>query len=339
MPGFTEFLQREMLENKTDEPAAILGGGGEEFETARASVSKCPLPSIGVVSFGGPDAMAFINAQFTSNCAEVTPSRGQFSGWCDPKGRVLFLITIFSDGERLYALLPKIQIEEFIARLQRYILRADVKLENLTESVSVFGISGDIQTEPYDTTGLTKPWDATESSGRTMIIRYGPGVPRFLMVGPEASAPQRWAELDRAAVSENAWFALNIVSGLPHLDERTSGQFLPQNLNLDALGALSFSKGCYPGQEIVARLKYRGKVKKRLFPAICESASVPRPGDRILMPDDDRGVGHILCAQRLDSASSVVNMVAEIDIAAGELIVEGAAGTALRLIDLPYAVD
>ena len=62
MPGFTEFLQREMLENKTDEPAAILGGGGEEFETARASVSKCPLPSIGVVSFGGPDAMAFINA-------------------------------------------------------------------------------------------------------------------------------------------------------------------------------------------------------------------------------------------------------------------------------------
>ena len=339
MSEFTEFLKRDPPANIIAERAAHRGGFGKDFNTARRGAAKCPLLSVGVVSFTGPDAVTFINGQFTTNCLDITPAHSQFSAWCDPKGRVLFLFTLYRDTKCIYALLPKTQISEFMARLQRYVLRADVQLENLTDSISVFGITRNIKTAQVDTTGLIRPWAQAQSSDRTASMRYGPGAARFVIVGPDTSAVARWAKLQMPAVGEEVWIALDIFGGLPRLDERTSGQFLPQNLNLDALDGLSFSKGCYPGQEIIARLKYRTKVRKRLFTTMSEAACDPVPGSRILTPGGEHTVGQVLCGQRLDPARSVISAVIEIDAAGGKLTIEDADDTALRLIDLPYAVD
>ncbi|TDJ69139.1 MAG: folate-binding protein [Proteobacteria bacterium] len=336
MSEFVDFLKRDTSASFTDDRVAHFGNPEREIETALANVSKCPLLSLGVVSFTGTDARSFMNGQFTTDCTGIMPRHSQFSAWCDPKGRVLYIFTLYIDGDRLYAILPKAQIDSFMRRLNLYILRAEVELGNLSDALIVVGLSG---TSSPDTTGLDEPWDTAQRPGATRIIRQGAGPPRFMIVGPDGSARERWAALEIPTVGEIAWKTLEIFGGVPRLDERTSGQFLPQQLNLDALNALSFSKGCYPGQEIIARLKYRGAVKKRLLIATVASPTEPVSGTPIQINGSGRTVGHVLIAQRLDAGRSALSAVVEVDATVADLHIEKSKGPALRGIDLPYAVD
>jgi tRNA-modifying protein YgfZ len=340
MSDFVDFLKRDTPAKLIDGCAAHFGDPAREFAAAQTAISKYPLLSLGVIAFAGADAQSFINGQFTTDCADITPTHAQFSAWCDPKGRVLFLFTLYTDGERFYAMLVRNQIEDFMGRLRRYILRDDVQLEDLSGRLVLFGSSGESGAGNQDTTRLCRPWDTVQRPDSTIIIRHGPGPSRFVIIGDHASAADRWTALKMPSAGEDTWTALDIYSGLPHLDEGTSGRFLPQHLNLEALNALSFSKGCYPGQEIIARLKYRGEVKKRLLAATFESPADLAPGTPIQTGDKAaRTVGHVLYAQRLDPSRSALSAVVEIDAAVEVLIIDGTERPALRRIDLPYAAD
>jgi folate-binding protein YgfZ len=339
MSDFINFLKR-------DTPAKIVGGRvahfgdtESEIETAQTTTAKCPLLSLGIVAIAGTGAQTFVNGQFTTNCTEITVHHSQLSGWCDPKGRVLFLFTLYTDGERIYAILPKVQITDFMRRLQMYILRADVQLEDLSNSSAVFGYTGAIGSEEADITALKQPWGTAQLSDATIVIRQGPGPEHYMATGTQASGIERWKALGIPNIGEEAWTALECFAGLPRLDEQTSGKFLPQNLNLDRLDAVSFSKGCYPGQEIIARLKFRGEVKKRLIVARLDSTIAPEPGTPIRTNEDARAVGNVLYSQRLAPSESVISAVVAIDAPHGTVYVEGAKDGTLRHVDLPYGVD
>ncbi len=339
MSDFITFLQRTTSVEVTGDRATHFGEPDKEFETARTTQSKCPLLSLGIVSISGTDAQSFANGQFTTDCTEITDKLSQFSGWCDPKGRILFLFTLYTEGTNLYVVLPKTQIPDFIRRLQMYVMRADVQLDDVSSAYAIFGICGAAGTDELPTFDLKQPWDAALQTDSSVIIRHGPGEARFIVIGTDVSAVERWQTMSVPVVGEGAWTALECFAGLPRLYKQTSGMFLPQQLNLDQLNALSFSKGCYPGQEIIARLKYRGEVKKRLMVATCESNEMLAPGTPVRAPDDTRTVGHILYAQPVNRSRSVVSAIVEIGATNEAIFVAGAQDCVLQRVDLPYGIN
>ena len=338
MSKFSEFIQRNTALVTVDGRAAHNADPGQEFETALTTGSKCPLLSFGLVCFTGRDVQEFVNGQFTTNCTEITPGRSQFSAWCDPKGRVLFLFTLYTDGERIFAILPRQQITNYMQRLQMYIMRSDVQLEDVSSAYAIFGFTPETADET-NTTAPNELWATVQPSPATIEIRHGPGRSRFITIGDDSAAIERWEAMNLPIIGEDAWTGLECLGGLPRLDEKSSGQYLPQNLNLDRLDSLSFSKGCFPGQEIIARLKYRGEVKKRLMVASYDSDTAPDPRSPIRSDNDERSVGHVLYAQRVSPAQSIVSAVVEIGAWGEHLIVEDGSVGQLNRIDLPYDLD
>ncbi|HCU90744.1 MAG TPA: hypothetical protein DGR97_12415 [Gammaproteobacteria bacterium] len=338
MSQFTKFIQREVELANANGQVTNYVAAEQEFEFALTAGTKCPLSSLGLVSFTGPDAHEFVNAQFTTDCTEITPKRSQFSAWCDPKGRALYLFTLCTDGEKILAILPKQQIANYMRRLKIYIMRSNVYLEDVSDTYSIFGITLDtvvenIKAAPNDL------WATLRPSPDTIEIRHGSGHPRCMVIGDDKSAIERWGAISLPVISENTWTALECIGGMPHLDEKSSGKYLPQNLNLDRLDALSFSKGCYPGQEIIARLKYRGEIKKRLMVASYDSGSAPNEKYSICTRNSDRKVGRVLYARRVSQTKSIVSAIVELNAWNEDLILGNKNTRQLNRIELPYSFD
>jgi folate-binding protein YgfZ len=338
MSALTKFLELTYNISLVDDRIANFGDSIQEFNVARHSGAKCPLNSLGVVAITGSDARDFINAQFTTNCLELTEVRSQLSGWCDPKGRVLFLFTLYCDNDHLLAILPRAQTATFLQRLRMYILRAQVELRDVSDAVTVIGLIDAPGVANPGYPDLVAPWDSKRDSDSRTIVRYGPGPIRYLIVSDSASALLWWQELEIQEVGEDAWLAFDSYAGMPRVDVHNSGKFLPQNLNLDSLAAVSFSKGCYPGQEVVARLKYRGKVKKRLIAAEYASDSEIAAGAALRVNGDDRLVGEVLAVQRIGASRSVLSAVVDISVPLGDMKIEGSTNVALEQLTLPYEI-
>lgn len=208
------------------------------------------LNDMSAVAIAGEDAEEFLSNQLSSDVRTINPGQLQHSAWCDPKGRVLFYLLLAKTDTSFYCFVTKGLAEQFCKRLSMFVLRAAVTIEHLDKHC-VLGVSTTNQTSP-----------------QSNEVFYFPNKP--------SPAPIRYLSLTQAAETQitvdnlelpeypGQWQYDDIVLGHPYLSPEASGAFLPQNLNLDALDGISFTKGCYPGQEIVARLKYRGKVKQRL---------------------------------------------------------------------------
>ena len=326
------------LENATNarfdgNVVSSFGDAYGEFAAAAWCGIKCPLLSNGLVRFSGEDALAFINAQFTTNCLQLTPSQGQLSGWCDPKGRVLFLFVLFTHGADYFAVLPAVQIPKFIQRLRMYVLRAAVQVEDATAEYRQIGIVH----APVEESTTNAPWSVSATDHLMAGIRFGPGAPRTLAIVAANNALDYWLAEPQPGAGEPAWQAMNALAGVPEIDDVSSGEYVPQQLNFDWLDAVSFAKGCYPGQEIVARLKYRGEVKKRLAAASCRSGAPIAGGTAMRLPGEDRTVGRVLHAIAVSTDESILSAVVDVAADWSQIVIEGHEGIELRRLELPYA--
>jgi folate-binding Fe-S cluster repair protein YgfZ len=144
------------------------GYPADELMNARRGLAKCPLLSFGLVRFAGGDARTFINAQFTTNCLALDAQHSQLSGWCDPKGRVLNVFVLYTDGEHFFAVIPRAQIDRFTARLRMYVLRAQVSVEDVSDQYCLFGLA--TGTAP-DSRDLAEPWASTVGAAGQFVIR------------------------------------------------------------------------------------------------------------------------------------------------------------------------
>jgi tRNA-modifying protein YgfZ len=234
------------------------------------------LTALGALSVRGPEAREFLQRQLSSDLDEVSGTQGQFSGWHDPKGRVLafFRILPAPDGFRL--VMHAALVESIARRLRLYVLRARVEIE---PAPAVLGLAadGDAPASLGETLLESGPL-AAFSSPAFSTLRL-PGQAGWLVVGD----PGLPAATDAGA--EAAWQRAELEAGLPEVYPATSGAFVAQMINLDRLGAVSFTKGCFPGQEIVARAHHLGRVKRRarLFRA---PGPAPAPGESLA---DSRG--------------------------------------------------
>lgn len=243
-----------------------------------------PLSHLGLIEVSGADAESFLQGQLSSDLRELSPSRAQLSSFNSPKGRMLAVLHLFRTPDSTFLELHRSVLDATLKRLRMFVLRSKVTLEDASAHRGVLGLAGPGAATLLKDLGLPAPASALELAWAkdVAIIRRQGDNPRFTLCAPL----EHLNELSRvltgkaATVNGNAWKLLEIEAGIPTVYPETSDHFVPQMCNLDALGGISFNKGCYTGQEIVARVHYRGAIKRRMV-KIRLAADPPAPGFKL----------------------------------------------------------
>jgi hypothetical protein len=315
-------------------------GTGELAATASGSV-VAHLGQFGVLEFVGAHAQDFLHRQLSCDVAGLADDAGAYGAYCTPKGRVLANFLLWREPEAFCMLLPRSVLSGIEKRLRMYVLRSKVAIADRTDDLVVLGASGPGAAEGV--AGLVgvvpaAPLHAARRDGVTVIALRAA---RFLVTVPAASGPLVWDRLSGALrpVGAACWDWLEISSGVPWITAATQDQFVPQMANLELLGGVSFSKGCYPGQEIVARTQHLGTLKRRLYLAHVRADAAPVPSQPLYSERlGDQAVGTIINAAPAPGGGFDVLAVLQTASAAGTAVRLGTpSGAELRFLDLPYA--
>lgn len=245
---------------------SCFGNPDEDLAAATEQTIACPLLHLGLIKVSGEDARSFLHSQFTSDINHLGADVVQHSAWCSAKGRMIASFIVWRDGDSYLLALSSDLVEAVAKRLQMFVLRAKVSIAICGDSAAMIGVSG-----PHlgDTLGkaalpLPEPMHSAPCAGGS-VVRLDSA--RVIVCIASERAADTWRQLTAAArpVGTPAWNWLDIREGLPMVSAATREHFVPQMANFERIGGVSFHKGCYPGQEIVARTQYLGKVKRHLF--------------------------------------------------------------------------
>jgi len=259
------------------------------------AVLLCDLSSYDLIAFEGPDAVTFLHGQLSSDVLALTAERCQFAAYHSPKGRVLATMLLWLDGDGVYAQVPAELAEGLRKRLAMYILRSKLRATIASDRCIRLGLGGTGAVDVLEKVGLVYPTkdlglvrNQTISAAELRIevdrLLRLPGNRFEIMLGNAEAAIALWRKLQdhgAAPSTGTAWRWLTVRSGIAEVLAKTQDQFVAQMLNLELTGAISFTKGCYPGQEIVARSQYRGEVKRRTFLLHVETENPPTEGDPV----------------------------------------------------------
>ena len=311
------------------------------IETARGNF-VAPLTHFGLIAAAGEDAAHFLHNQLTNDVEHLSHDEARLAGYCSPKGRLLASMLIWKTADGVMLQLPR-EIQPGVQkRLQMFVLRAKAKLTDGTQHQVMLGLSG-----PAAATALM-PWFPTlpvliygkvETAAGTLIRHPNAfEVPRYQWITTEAQAIQAWPTLTQILQPSGAaaWHLAEIDGGVPHITTVTQEKFVPQMINFELIGGVNFKKGCYPGQEIVARSQYLGKLKRRMMHASVTAQSAA-PGTEIFsINDPEQPCGMVVNAER--SNAQEIDCLVEIKLVAAESEVRlgSADGPALFFQALPY---
>ena len=301
------------------------------------------LSHYGLIAVHGDDAESFLQGQLTNDIRAVDDRHSQFSGICNSKGRLLASFRVFRCGDSYYLCLPTDLIETVISRLRMFILRSNVTLEEASDTFVHLGISGSKAEDDLRKFAGALPDNTHQvTQGKDQAILRVPGIhPSFEIFTTIDNARQLWNKLNvqSAPIGSVAWQFLDIQAGIPMIAPQTREAFVPQMVNLQLIDGVSFTKGCYTGQEIVARMQYLGKLKRRMYRARVDSDPEPQAGDEVYVSDDERqSVGKLVSAAPHPDGGYAMLVVLQISSAEGEaeLRLGSAAGPVLALEHLPY---
>ncbi len=323
------------------EDGSSFGAAAEELVAARDGAVVAPLVDLGLIRASGVDAAGFLHNLMTNDINGIGPGGARFAGFCTAKGRLLALFLIWRDGDDFLLMLPRDILPMILKKLSMYVLRSKVKLSDASDEKLLLGLSGAVSQAPT----FPRELDSLARFGVTRIdggqaIRLDQT--RWLLaLDPDSAAP-RWEQLATSVrpVGLAAWQWLEIAAGQPRVLAATQEAFVPQMLNMElpAVAGVSFSKGCYPGQEIVARTQYLGKVKRRTFRARLGAA--PVPGTHVYAPETgDQHCGAIVSAAPSPAGGFECLVCVQIGaVEAGEVHVGTLAGERLEFLPLPYAI-
>jgi len=301
------------------------------------------LSYFGLIKVAGFDAENFLQGQFTNDVRQVTAESHQLTAWCTHKGRILVSFRLFKRDDAYYLLLPQDSVDSTIKRLQMYKLRAAVKLEEVSNSLLRIGIAGANSTQILtDCLGEAPPSDMNASlTVNTITVLHIPGtLPRYMVFTETPQALWQCATKIAQKVEANAWQLLDILAGLPQIVPATAEAFIPQMVNFHAIEGVSFKKGCYTGQEVVARMRYLGSLKRRMYLALIDTDVIPQPGDLLYISDGEESVGKIVNAVAYPKGGAIALAVIQIShVNADEIYWRSQQGKALKLMDLPYVLE
>lgn len=290
-----------------------------------APAHALPLTDWGVIRASGADAATFLHSQLTQDFSLLDRQHARLAGYCTAKGRLLATMVGWkaSDDELLLAL-PLELLPATLKRLSMFVLRAKCKLSDASQGLAVWGLLG---TPPAEAWTLQAAGSAVQ-----IALPAAPGQGRALWVQPSAEAAP---DLPRATPADWAWAELE--SGIAWVRGATVEAFVPQMINLELVGGVSFKKGCYPGQEVVARSQYRGTLKRRL--QLFETDADVAVGDGLFTAaDPEQPAGLVAGVARRDGVSLVAAEVKLAALEAGAMHLRAADGPALTLRPLPYEI-
>jgi folate-binding protein YgfZ len=301
----------------------------------------CDLSHTGLLLFKGADAEAFLHGQFSSDVKSLTPTNSQYAGYCSAKGRLLATLLLWKMADGYALQLPAELVEPIQKRLAMFVMRSKVTHSDASDAYARFGLAGaGAEAALQDIFGATpaQPHELRPLAGG-VLIRLDAN--RFELVLEQGYAEFYWEKLAARLrpVGTPCWDWLDIRAGIPWITAATREQFVPQMTNLELIGGVSFNKGCYPGQEIVARTQYRGTLKRRMFLAHVDAATPPLAGEPLFGLDpaaEESGV--IVSASKAPDGGVDLLAVLQIgSVEAGPLHLRAADGPPLSLLTLPYA--
>jgi folate-binding protein YgfZ len=300
----------------------------------------CAAPEVGLLAITGADAEAFLQGQLSSDIKELAPGAVQLSSYNSAKGRMLATLLLWrEDSESFRALAAADLVEPLRKRLSMYVLRAKVALTDLTPTHALFGIGG-----TRAAAALRAALGRVPERGHVLVdatatlVGYPDG--RILVVAPEAFAEALRTKLAREAalVAPEVWRWLGIRAGVPVIGAATQDLFVLQTANWDLLGGVSFQKGCYPGQEIVARTQYLGRQKERMH-LFHVDAPPPPPATRIYgAVFGDQACGTVVDAATAPGGGSDLLAILQLTALDGPVRLGSPDGPALAPLPLPYAI-
>lgn len=228
-----------------------------------------PLDQFAVIEVAGDDASSFLQNLLTNDVNSLETDQSQYTGFCNPKGRLLALFILICRQDCYQIVLPKDVCQSFQQRLTMYVLRSKVTITNQSENIACIGLS-QVHTE-------------TDKSIQPAIVKM-PDNKRSLLLAPNDSLEQYYDQVTQAGYQlapSSLWESLDIDGGIAKVTAETQEKFTPQQVNLDLSNGVSFKKGCYPGQEVVARLHYLGNPSRRMFIAQATTDVLPAIGSDI----------------------------------------------------------
>lgn len=260
--------------------------------------SICVLLNLGILEVSGDDAINFLQGQLTNDIKLLSGYNSHYTGYCSPKGRLLNLFLAFSQHDHIYLQLPRSQVEFILKRLKMFVLRSKVIIADQSENIISIGLAG-----PNASAKLTAFFHQVPNNPHELIkihdstlIKLPGNFPRYQILTSASSFQRLWEALsiNCQKVGTQVWDYLEIQAGIPEVVEKTRESFVPQMLNLDVINGINFKKGCYTGQEIVARTHYLGTIKRRTYIAHINSQEQPNAGDEIHLEANENVIGQIV---------------------------------------------
>lgn len=319
------------------------GHPGEELQSIKDKTIIADLSHYGIIEAQGNEASDFLQHQFSNDINQVDETHGQLSSYCSPKGRILASLKIIRFKNNYLLRLPADTLEATLKRLRMFILRSQVTLDDASDKLARFGVSGKAASQLLSDNNISVPADINQViQQEEFCVVKSPGVhPRYEFYGNPEALIELWDSFksEAAPVGSSVWSLLDIEAGVPDVFHNTVEAFVPQMANLHAIGGVSFKKGCYPGQEVVARMQYLGKLKRRMYRAHCNTTTLPGSGENLYSSSSDDSVGKVVQAQPAPQGG--IELLAVLQIAQVEqhpIHLENKEGPQLEFMDLPYDV-
>ncbi len=301
---------------------------------------RCPLTHWGVIRALGAEAASFLHGQLTNDIQQLALGQARQAGYCSAKGRLLATFIVWRESEEeLLLVCERSVLASALKRLSMFVLRAKCKLSDATDDRPLWGLWGAADSTNSHAVSAMAAWsvdDGSDASAPASVVRLtdAAGQWRALWVGRDAGA----AATQQANAPLSAWQGLQVASGLPMVEEATMDQFVPQMINYELIDGVNFQKGCYPGQEVVARSQYRATAKRRMF-LFRTNGSATAGTEVFHSADAEQPAGLVVNAVK--QADGQTLLLAEVKLTAlvqGTLHLSSNTGAMLEPRALPYAV-
>lgn len=293
-----------------------------------AAAITAPLPGLGVIRAHGEEAAKFLHGQLTNDFSLLGLSEARLAGFCSPKGRLLASFVGFKRAhDDILLVCSRDLLPAVLKRLSMFVLRAKLKLSDASEAFQVRGLAG--------TDAAAAPWRKTDGTdgSHTITLHPAAGQGRALWIAPAETTASALP-----ALSDARWDWLEVMSGVARVSQPVVEAFVPQMLNHESVGGVNFKKGCYPGQEVVARSQFRGTLKRRAY-LVAADAPLAAGQDVFHSSDAEQPCGSVaLAAAHPDGGWNAIVSMQTSAAAGGSLHAGSAAGPQLTLLPLPYAL-
>lgn len=296
-----------------------------------------PLPQFSTLSVSGADARVFLHSQLSNDIEHLAPEMARRAGYCSAKGRMLASLLVIPHAGGFVLQVARDISAAITKRLSMYVLRSKVKVIDASDTWTQFGAWGPHAAARLASCGVTvpvAPMQVTHAQDRIVVCL---DAERFLIIASNEFAALLAGRM--RAVTADGWTLAEVRAGIPLITLATQDQFVPQMTNFELIGGIDFKKGCYPGQEIIARSQYLGKLKRRMYRGAIEACAAPAPGQDLFGADSQASGMIVNVAPRPEGGYEFLAVIQSAAVEAdGPIRVGAPDGPIAHIVPLPYAL-